>query len=162
MARAHLDNEMPPRSLALDALEREGDRDNGGSRRDNGGGARMRCMLPHELPKKVQVMAAEAFLKGSSISAKAHTIEASSAASRSTLPRPHLGDVAHQDANVPMTGAGNGAHAVAEEAEKGQPADAAAAAAATTSETSCVPGAPANSLAAFMAANAAAGPAASL
>ena len=29
---------------------------------------RLRAMLPHELPKKVQVLAAEAFLKGSTIS----------------------------------------------------------------------------------------------
>jgi len=30
---------------------------------------RMRAMLPHELPKKVQVLAAEAFIKGSTIPA---------------------------------------------------------------------------------------------
>jgi hypothetical protein len=53
----------PTVPAALDPNCKERERELGGS-----DSMRLRAILPHELPKKVQVLAAEAFLKGSTIS----------------------------------------------------------------------------------------------
>ena len=69
ITRAGSHTRPQPVPAALDPNDRERERELAGSHT-----IRLRAILPHELPKKVQVLAAEAFLKGSTISQGLHHV----------------------------------------------------------------------------------------